>query len=208
VFVNPVWLRPDQIRHQRSITTADIVCPRAGMVEKAGDPVWRYYEDRRLEGKEFWLFSCYGPTRPADPSRYYRKLAWLAWAKRANGIGFWSLIDLGGVPSSWDEYHCARSSFSPVYLAPDQVTPALQLEAIAEGVSDYGLLLQLRRLAENNRDAAALCREIETGLGTVDLVVPKSVLSQLTDGWHSADARKLDAWRNRALDLLEAAAVP
>jgi len=211
VFVDPVWLRPDHIRHQESITTADIVCPRAGMVEKGGAPVWKYFENRRKAGQQLMFFSCYGPTRPADAAKYFRKLAWLAWVRQASGIGFWALGDLGGIDNSWNEYRAPMSSFSPLYLTPKDATNALQQEAIAEGVEDFQLLIRLRTLAESGEKSKAaeqakeLCREIAAQLGTVDLKVPKSVTEQFKSGWKSEDARKLDDWRDRALVALEEA---
>lgn len=205
IFVDPVWERPDQIKYQESITTADIVCPRADIYQKGNKPVRDYFENRRLDGQTLWLYSCDGPTRATDAAKYYRKLAWLAWARNAKGIGFWAL----GGTHAWNEYNGSLPSYTPVFLTKDSVTNAIQLEAIAEGVRDYALLTQLRTLSmdtSKNPDlvvkAKDLSREIEDNIDSIALQTPKNIEQQIANGWESADARKLDNWRNRIIDLL------
>jgi hypothetical protein len=144
LFQNPTWERLDQTKIQDAITQIDILCPNLRIYKPGGEPVQKYFENLRAQGKVLWLYQCSGPVRPYDPQRYYRYQSWHAFAIGATGQAFWSFGDTGGADTSWNEYSTAGSSYAPAFLDKDTVYDSIHWDAAREGVEDYEELAMLR----------------------------------------------------------------
>jgi hypothetical protein len=72
LFENPIWMRPDQTKIQDAVTQMDVLSPNFPIYQKGGEPVQKYFEDLRQQGKELWFYQCSGPIRSYSPQLYYR----------------------------------------------------------------------------------------------------------------------------------------
>lgn len=122
---------------------SDIVCPTRGHYQALPPELQEYYRSLPGRGIALWLYMCNGPTRLFDPG-YFRYQPWHGFKIGATGSAFWAFGDAGGA-DNWNEYPAVgRASYTPVYLAPDSVTPAKHSEALREGIADYEYLVMLR----------------------------------------------------------------
>lgn len=133
------------------LEAVDIIQPTRTGYESADKTVHAAFMQLQMKGKRLWFYSCSGPTRHFDPS-YYRMQPWHCFAAGATGQGFWSYNDTGGA-DSWNPYTpVGQTSYTPVYLSPDNVHSSKHWEALREGIEDYGYLTLLT--ARQNTDMA------------------------------------------------------
>ncbi len=123
---------------------ADVLCPNRPMMLQAGAFFRNFYSRLRTSGKRLDFYSCSGPARLLDPYAYYRLQAWTCFEMGAEGTFFWAFGDNGN-GNSWNEYLNSRTSYTPLFLAPDGATPGKHLEAIRESLEDFDYLAMLRR---------------------------------------------------------------
>jgi hypothetical protein len=201
IFEDPCWLHPEETGLQQAITLADMVCPNIAIFYGGGPAAIQYYQQRRDAGQRLWFYQCSGPTRHFDPCRYYRRSAWHAFRYGAEGIGFWSFGDTGGGRSSWNEYAGTRTAFTPAFLGIDDVTDGVHWQAVREGIEDYEYLSMLKDAASRTESG-----ELRAQAARLLAEALEDVIGQYQPDWAWApevDRAKLDAYRLRALDLLE-----
>lgn len=122
----------------------DVIQPTQSVYDSVAADVHAAYRQLQQQGKQLWLYSCSGPTRQFDPS-YFRMQPWDCFASGATGSAFWSYGDNGGA-SSWNPYtSIGRTSYTPIYLAPDSVGDSKHWQAVREGIEDYQYLYMLER---------------------------------------------------------------
>jgi hypothetical protein len=144
LFQDPTWDRPDQTKIQDAITQIDILCPNFPIFKRGGEPVQKYFENLRDQGKTLWFYQCTGPVRLYDPQQYFRYQPWQAFAIGASGQGFWAFGDTSGAETSWNEYATARVSYAPAFLDKNTVYDSVHWDATREGVEDYEELAMLQ----------------------------------------------------------------
>lgn len=210
IITDPTWVRPDQVELQEALTGADIISPNTQLFQKGGAAAAEYYAKRQAAGQELWFYECEGPTRPADPAKYYRKQSWFAFLHNARGITFWSFGDTGNRPTSWNEYLCGGKQCEPGFIGLNEVTDSIHLHAIREGVQDYAALELLRDELASCSNPALVAKgkaffenkiksigELSLGFDKLS-DIGKSILTPSPDG------KILDDLRDECLDLLEA----
>lgn len=145
IFTNPVWVRPDLVKNQGSITSADVISPALPEYYHGGVHAKKYYENLRRQGKELWLYQCTGPVRLFDPQRYYRYQAWHVYSINGTGQGFWSFGDTGTSNTSWNDYiNSTYLSFTPAFIDVETVNNSIHWDAVREGMTDFEELAMLR----------------------------------------------------------------
>lgn len=154
LFEDPTWTRPDQLTIQDAITQADVICPNFSIFKSGGEPVKKYFENLRAQGKELWFYQCVGPVRLFDPQAYYRDQPWQAFNIGATGQGFWAFGDTSGAATSWNEYASARVSYAPAFIDKDTVYDSVHWDAAREGVEDYEELAMLQDAINVSHNAA------------------------------------------------------
>ena len=150
IFQNPIWVRPDQIKHQEAITSADVLSPNMPKYYRGGNPVKTYYENLRQKGKDFWFYQCDGPVRLFDPQRYFRYQAWHVYSAGGTGQGFWAFGDAG--PNSWNEYLGTHFTYSPVFIDKDTITNSIHWDSVREGMEDFEELAMLQDAINNSKN--------------------------------------------------------
>ncbi len=163
-----------------------------------------FYLKQQAKGKEWWTYSCNGPSRLFDPFSYYRMHGLGSWKDGIRGIGIWSFGDNGGAPA-WNEYLLRWAIFAPTAITETEVLPTLALEAFREGIEDFELfsLLEQRvpQLPEQERSQAkALLEELRKYI-----VANTNVHIKWYDAEAKLDRRGVDKLRLRAITLLESA---
>lgn len=161
VFNTPEYLdKDDNLQHALpALKNVDVICPTLKRYRTYGKDIIGAIDSLRKDGRELWLYMCYGPSRHYDPS-YYRLQPWYCFHFGATGSGFWSYGDQR-CANPWNEYDAyGGHSFALVYLTRDEITPTKHWEALREGVEDYEYLLMLRDkvrqfAADGNRSAIA-----------------------------------------------------
>lgn len=160
VWQNPTREDPADIP-AAFLDATDELCANRLLGKLRGASYWEFFRNERTAKRTIELYGAEGPARGLDPYSYYRLQAWHADAIGGDGIHFWAFADNGDF-SSWNEFAATRRSFTPLFVAPDGVTGAKQMEAIREGAEDFELLARLReRIAEvarSNPDHPALDR--------------------------------------------------
>jgi hypothetical protein len=63
---------------------------------------------------------------------------------------FWAFGD-NAFNSCWNAYLDQRNCYTPLFLAPDSVTPAKHMEAIRDGVQDYEILKMLKEALDRHK---------------------------------------------------------
>ncbi len=155
IFADPTWPDPRQMPHPEAVTGADIISPNTSIYKAGGEEAERYYEERRAAGQRLEFYSCGGPARLACPTRYYRLVPWLAFLHGAEGISFWSFGDIGGAPSSWNDYLAVKTlAATPVFLSRERAENSIHWEAVREGLQDYKYLAFLRQNAPKEQVVA------------------------------------------------------
>ncbi len=154
LFQDPTWTRPDQTKIQDAITQADIICPNLPIYMSGGEPVKKYFENLRAQGKTLWFYQCSGPVRLYDPQVYYRYQPWQAFDIGATGQGYWAFGDTSGAETSWNEYATARVSYAPAFIDKDTVYDSVHWNATREGIEDYEELAMLQDAIKASNNAA------------------------------------------------------
>ena len=162
-----------------------------------------FYLAQQAKGKEWWTYSCNGPSRLFDPFSYYRMHGLGSWKDGIRGIGIWSFADVGGAPA-WNEYLLRWAIFAPTAITETEVLPTLALEAFREGIEDFELfsLLEQRmpQMPEKERSQAkTLLEELRKYI-----VANTNVHIKWYDAEAKLDRRGADDFRLRAISLLEA----
>jgi hypothetical protein len=136
--------RPVERMTSDLLAAVDYMCPhRPSLMAEKDAAQLAVYRQQREAGKGLYLYSCWGPARTLDPYAYHRLQAWSAFQMGAEGSFFWALGSNGG-GSSWNDYVQKDTSYTPLFMTPDSVTPAKHMEAIRESVGDFETLSMLR----------------------------------------------------------------
>ncbi len=156
IWEDPIHEDPYQA-DQEMMGLCDVLSPNRWFL--MSEPRQReYYTQRREQGSELALYSCFGPMQQMDPYLYCRLQAWSCWEYGAKGSYFWSFADNGG-GSSWNEYVRMRKGYTPFFLDETSVTSGKHMEAIREGIEDYEYLKMLKE--------AISCAESKVGSDAV-----------------------------------------
>lgn len=152
LFEDPNQERPDQNKIQDAITQVDILSPDFVNYQKGGEPVQKYFENLRAQGKKLWLYQCSGPVRGYNPQQYYRYQPWQAFAIGATGQGFWAFGDTGGAATSWQGYNGTGVNYAPAFLDTNTVYDSIHWDAAREGVEDYEELAMLQDIIRKSNN--------------------------------------------------------
>jgi hypothetical protein len=193
LFADPWWKDEGQSTPRAALDAMDIVCQA---VERLLEEPGRAKVD---PGQSLWLYQAQLGGKGLDPSQYYRLQAWFALRHGARGIGYWSLGDDGGAPSSFQELAGGRVSASPAFLDRTRVVDSVHWQAMLEGIEDYELFMMLRDAAKTPERRRA-----------ADALIAEATNAVLRDyragsfGW-SGDRRRgtADTYRVRAIRMLE-----
>lgn len=146
IWVDPTWREPEKM-NPRLPEVVDVLCPNRAIWLGNRKGHESFYLAWRDKGKRLALYSCSGPSKLLDPYSYYRLQAWHCFHIGADEMFFWAFGDNAG-NSCWNAYLDPRNCYTPLFLAPDGVTAAKQMEAIRDGVQDYEILTMLRNAVE------------------------------------------------------------
>jgi len=200
IWVDPTLSEPQRMNPQLP-EVVDVLCPQRAIWLRNPKAHEEFYLGWKVKGKRLALYSCSGPSKLLDPYAYYRLQAWHCFAIGADEMFFWAFGDNGG-NSCWNAYLDPRNCYTPLFIAPDSVTPAKHMEAIREGVQDYEILTMLSRMVREWRFKSSLSAEVERLLkeGIAKVLQPIGV-NELR--WHvSKDRTIADRVREWALKLL------
>lgn len=93
---------------------------------------------------EIWIYSTTSSARSLSPYRYYRLMAWNAFANDYKGIGFWSYADEGQTKQHnlvSDPLPNLETSYSVIYDGPGkEIISSRRWEAFRLGIEDYSIL--------------------------------------------------------------------
>ena len=184
----------------------DILCPHRPAWLNNDAESTRFYRDQGRRGKELQLYSAHGPARLLDRYSYYRLQAWHCWKIGATGMFFWAFGDNSGA-SSWNEYLCTRSSYTPLFMDETTVTGGKQMEAIREGVEDFETFIMLRDAVARAKKAG----RANAAVSNAELLLNTAAAEVLSArGAHDLtlhsvkDRTKADAVRVRLLEAMAA----
>jgi hypothetical protein len=155
IWCDPVYFDPNEAL-PGLWEVVDTICPLRGRLVKGGPEALAFYkrQNRTLE-----LYNCSGPSTRLDPYSYYRLQAWHAFDIGAVATHFWAFGSVGR-GGSWNEYLNTVVTYTPLFIAPDSVTPAKPMMAIRESVQDYQYLVMLRDRAGSSRQVDAICDRV------------------------------------------------
>jgi hypothetical protein len=122
----------------------DIQCFNTQHFVAAPDETLQFMKQQSREGLQWWSYTGGGSHRLSDPYVAWRLRFWLSYDLGLTGAHFWAFGD-GNGGFSWNEYFNTGPTRSPLYLAPDGITPGKAMEAMREGAQDYELLKMLER---------------------------------------------------------------
>ncbi len=122
----------------------DIQCFSTQHFLAAPDETLQFMKQQSREGLQWWSYTGGGSHRLTDPYVAWRLRFWLSYDLGLTGAHFWAFGD-GNGGFSWNEYFNTGPTRSPLYLAPDGITPGKAMEAMREGAQDYELLKMLER---------------------------------------------------------------
>lgn len=154
VWLDPIY-RDFASRPPDLVEAAEVFSPKRRHLEEGPEAQREWYRSLAGRGKDLDLFSCMGPAPLLDPYAYYRLQAWSCFYFGARASFFWAFGDNQGV-SSWRAHLAPRGPFTPLFLAPDSVTPGWHMEAIREGQQDHRILTALARELEELRGRSRL----------------------------------------------------
>ena len=128
----------------------DIWCPnRSGFLLNEGQDKLAYLKST---GKTIWTYECIGNAKHLSPLGYYRSQAWLSWHHGLTGIGFWSYST-----SSADPWFVPDGTLDYLLIYQGKgVVTSKRWEAIRDGIEDYGILSELKRVVNLSNDNAKL----------------------------------------------------
>ncbi|MEN6357659.1 MAG: discoidin domain-containing protein [Armatimonadota bacterium] len=206
VFSDPWYPNPETGVQHDAFLLMDVVCPQLCEKNSETTSYMKYYITRRSSEQALWFYRAWGPTRIYDPYRYYRMLAWYAFKYGAQGIGSWSFGDIGTYNpasggNSWNEFGVDGQSFTPVFIASDDVTDGIHWQAMQEGVEDYACLSMLKDAATKTKNMA-LKAQAERVLAEAR-ALPTDTNSGDFDWLDRVDTACADKIRLQALRLLE-----
>ena len=144
VWEDPVFTSPQKMPAELA-ACSDVLCPNRPQWLNDPEHFDKFYNDQRNKGKVLNLYSCSGPVRLYDAYHYYLLQAWHCFQIDAKASFFWALGD-GSGQSSWNEYLLGRSSFTPLFIDPndENILPGKMIKAMQIGVQDYEVLLALK----------------------------------------------------------------
>lgn len=202
IWVDPTWREPEKM-NQRVPEAVDVLCPNRIIWLSNPKAHESFYTAWRDKGKRLALYSCSGPSKLLDPYAYYRLQAWHCFSIGADEMFFWAFGDNAG-NSCWNAYLDPRNCYTPLFLAPDSVTAAKQMEAIRDGVQDYEILKMLREAAAQNKRGkmASLAAEAEMLLTEGVRSVLEPIGANEIQWMKEKDRTIADKVRERALELL------
>lgn len=127
-----------------AIALSTIVSPytytyAAAAYSAPGRALRQYYQNQITPQRELFFYLSACPVKLFDPTYYYRLHPWYIYCEGGSGMGYWSINDLGGTPSSWNEYVATRDSYSPLYISGTSATTSVHFEALREGIEDNEL---------------------------------------------------------------------
>jgi hypothetical protein len=204
LFEDPTYARPQDV--ERGFwSDVDILCPNLPMFMAADDAFRSFYALQQRSGRALWYYSCSGPARLLDPVAYYRGQFWWAARYGASGSLFWAFGDEAG-SSSWNPYSQKRSAYSPLFIAPAEVTDSKHMAAIREGAQDYEYFVMLRgRVAELDQRGITgqlLDRARQMAAHGADDVLAQINIASLQ--WNASKNRdSMDRVRIQILELLD-----
>ncbi|MBR2508813.1 MAG: hypothetical protein IKB71_03610 [Lentisphaeria bacterium] len=147
IYSNPIYGNPQRDAMPELFEYSDILCPN--LLYISGNPVaLEFYRNLTKQGKQFWYYTCHGPSRLNDPVYYYRAQAWQVFDMGGDGSFFWAFGCGGGQGDSWHPY-TQVCEYSPYYVSKTDVMAAKQSEGVMEGAEDFEYLAMLKdRVAE------------------------------------------------------------
>lgn len=154
LFEDPAWERPDQAKIQDFLTQIDVLCPYLPRFESGGAPVQKYFANQQVQGKKLWFYQANGPVHLFDPQLYYRCQSWWAFASGATGQAYWSFGDLGGAPTSWNDYAATGVDYAPAFVDKNKVYDSVHWDAVREGMEDYEELAMLQDAIKASNNTA------------------------------------------------------
>jgi hypothetical protein len=143
IWEDPTYADPTEALPEM-MAAATVLCPNRPMLLREGKPFADFFRAQKADGRRLDFYSCSGPGFLLDPYAYHRLQAWTCFDFGAESTFFWAFGDTGN-SNPWNAYTAKRTSYTPVFLGPDSVTAAKQMEAIRESVQDVEYLLMLRR---------------------------------------------------------------
>ena len=128
----------------------DIWCPnRSGFLLNEGQDKLAYLKST---GKTIWTYECIGNAKHLSPLGYYRSQAWLSWHRGLTGMGFWSYCT-----SSADPWFVPDGTLDYLLIYQGKgVVSSKRWEAIRDGVEDYGILNELKNVANLSKNNSKL----------------------------------------------------
>jgi hypothetical protein len=155
IWTDPVYFDPTEAL-PGLWDVVDIICPLRGRLVNGGSAALAFYKQ---QGRTLELYNCSGPSTRLDPYSYYRLQAWHAFDIGAVATHFWAFGSVGR-GGSWNEYLNTVVTYTPMFLAPNSVTPAKPLMAIRESVQDYQYLVMLRERMGTSQRVDAICDRV------------------------------------------------
>ncbi|MFA4043642.1 MAG: hypothetical protein HZRFUVUK_000420 [Candidatus Fervidibacterota bacterium] len=149
IWVDPTWYEPSKM-NERLPEVVDVMCPNRIIWVRNQKEHDQFYLAWRDKGKRLASYSCSGPSKLLDPYAYYRLQAWHCFRIGADEMFFWAFGD-NAFNSCWNAYLDQRNCYTPLFLAPDSVTPAKHMEAIRDGVQDYEILKMLKEALDRHK---------------------------------------------------------
>ena len=67
-----------------ALEQCDILCPNLRRYLEGGKEMHAFYRELQARGKQFWFYTCNGPTRMFNPA-YYRLQPWHCFQHGATG---------------------------------------------------------------------------------------------------------------------------
>lgn len=142
LWEDPTYLKPEKSLPEM-MSTVDVLCPNRVQMLSEGRHFEDFYRKQKDDGRRLDFYSCSGPMHLLDPYSYVRLQAWTCWDMGAESTFFWAFGDTGG-GNPWNPYMSPGTNYTPMFLAPDYVTPGKHMEALRESVEDFEYFVMLR----------------------------------------------------------------
>ncbi|MHB9035997.1 MAG: discoidin domain-containing protein [Armatimonadota bacterium] len=202
VMINPYIVSPEKETFQEGFSCVDIMMPSWFKYKEGGQPAIQYYKKLRVSGQQFWFYENFVHAS-LNPYVTLRRLIWSAFYEDAFGVASFSFGQEGNFISSWNTYSGDGTvALSCVFIGAEEITDAVPLEAVREGVEDYEYLAMLKdaALATKNLDLRAKAEALIAESGREVLGKNGCVPYELATN----DCGIADVYRLRVLDILEA----
>jgi hypothetical protein len=169
LWENPTYPKPENALPEM-MSSVNVLSPNRDQMLNEGGHFVNFYQKQKEEGRHLDLYSSKGPMFSLDPYSYTRLQAWICWELGAESTLFWGFSDTGG-GNPWNPYISSEINYSPIFLAPDSVTPGKHMEALRESVEDFEYFVMLREAiskANPNNSTLPKAKELlETGISRV-----------------------------------------